>query len=218
MGNYNQFKLEVIFPKSKENYDTLEKFYAKVLFNIASAQYKEPEDDFHKTVELLYNMDEETYRTIRGLKIEYRVFRKIIPYFNGALATDSPVKNIDAIVSAYKVFNSTISNFISAVFLKYEKADMKAVADHIKESAKAVAICRSRIYSGTQQYRIDDLTNEYIESLISYSNIKREIARAVDKRINDKVVQYEQISYRITVHNIVTQQEKDRKAHRGRRS
>ena len=217
MGNYNQFKLEVIFPNDRENYETLEKFYEKVLFNIDSTGYKTPKDDFNKTVELLYNMGEEEYRLIRGLKIEYRIFRKVIPSFNKALVTDSPVENINAIMNAYKVFNSIISNFISATFLKYEKCDIKEVAEHIKGSVKAVAICRSRIFNETNQYRRNDITEEYIESLISYNNVKQEIARSVDKRLKEKVRQYEEISRSSNTRRIILQQEKDRKSHRGRR-
>ncbi len=218
MGNYNQFKLEAVFPNDRSNYDTLEKFYKKVMFNINSIGYRAPDADFNETIELLYNISDEEYHLIRALKIEYRIFRKAIPYFNKALTTSTPVENVNCIMGAYKEFNSIISNFISDVFRRYKKYEMREVGDQIKGNVKAAVICRSKVYNATNPYRVNELTEEYIDELISYKNVKYEISRAIDKRLNEKVRLYEEGIYQNNMERIVDQQEKYRKAHRGHRS
>ena len=174
--------LDFILPANKSKYATFEDYVKEVKYRMKTTAAKEMDVDFKETLQLLYGLDDETYKSIRKTRMEYNFFKKIIPYVNRGLRTDLPAKNAIALMNISNIFNGTISRFVTEVIVRLPGNNILDVADHIKKCDGAVLYCQQYFLNEVGKFNVSDITKEYINTISTYENVKKCLDEFVDKK------------------------------------
>ena len=186
--------LDFVLPANKSKYTTFEDYVKEVKCRMKTTAAKEMDMDFKETLELLYNLDDETYKSIRKTRIEYNFFKKIIPYVNKGLRTDLPAKNAIALINISNTFNGVISRFITEIIVRNPEWHIRDIAEHIKECAGAVLYCQQYFLREIAKYNVSDLTKDYIDTISTYDSVRKALDEFADKKAKLKL--YAEAKYR----------------------
>ena len=182
----NNLIVDFVIPADRSEYVTFEDYKKVVVSRLKTTASMELEKDFETIIKLLYELDEENYKAIRSVRVEYSSLKDIFAYVIRALKTHSPAINTVALIKIRNLYDSIVNKFITEVLVKYPESDICELADYIKNSESAVMYCLDEFKYEADMYDISSITREYIDTIATYESIKKNLASWVNEKANIK--------------------------------
>lgn len=178
--------LDFVLPANKSKYATFDDYVKEVKCRMKTTASKEMDGSFIETLKLLYGLDDESYKFIRKTRMEYKSFKKILPYVNEALTSSLPARNTVALMTISNTFSGTISRFVTEVIVRLPGSSILDVADHIRKCNGAVLYCQQYFLDEVTKFNISNITDKYIDTISTYENVKKCLDEFVNKKEKSK--------------------------------